>query len=514
MTVDLMSANVNTIERIMMRSFKIEYCTVVAYDKFGDCGVQIRDDPNGEFWNTCTVKVKAVKNDRVSGSGVSDNPIETLHYYCNVLQGYNQKWAGRPWTPRIGDLVAVLFIYNQMPLILGTVYSLAQDPVCRAPFDIKKYNAIDARYDDVNKWCQWEDPIWNDQLEVVEHFPGKHPICDKTFHRNRDQIYVTDCLEGNKSACKCCTYLDHVKRTGNQWEKIYSCDTDSKDCCHPYIPGCVEKAKRRHEWHEPSGSYFVFQNNPCGDLDFGKGLVRLGNATCECNQKAHINLDPRGTVDIHTKNEKATPYAAENEGTRMSVVSLDDATVDHSFEAIDFNVNSWIEILKTGTILLNSLDYASYIRLLGTNNQVEIYGTNYITEVAAISIQNQSPLIVEDCSTHQITGFCSHGGCSCSSSDKRLKTNIESLEYGLNEINQLNPISFKFKSASDDVTHLGFIAQDVQTVIPEVVQEQPDNMLGIRYDELIPILVNAIKELKDRIEFLETELKERNNLND
>ncbi len=513
MTVDLMSANVNTIERIMMRSFKIEYCTVVAYDKFGDCGVQIRDDPNGEFWNTCTVKVKAVKNDRVSGSGVSDNPMETLHYYCNVLQGYNQKWAGHPWTPRIGDLVAVLFVYNQMPLILGTVYSLAQDPVCRAPFNIRRLGdgeIKDARYDDITKWCQWEEPIWNDQLEVVSHLPGKHPICWKKFHRNRDQIYVTDCLEGNQSACQCCTYLDHVLRKGNQWEKIYSCDTDSKDCCHPYIPACVEKAKRRHEWHEPCGSYFVFQNNTC-DLDFGKGLIRLGNATCECNQKAHINLDPRGTVDIHTKNEKATGYAAENEGTRMSVVSLDDDTVDHSFEAIDFNVDSWIEILKTGNIVLNSLDDNSYINILGTSNKIEVYGTDQVLISANQDITNLSSVIYENCGSHVITGYCSHGGCSCSSSDKRLKTNIESLEYGLNEINQLNPVSFKFKSASDDVTHLGFVAQDIQEIIPEVVQEQPNTMLGIRYDELIPILVNAIKELNEKVESLESRLKMESN---
>lgn len=505
----------------MMRMFKIEYCTVVAYDKFGDCGVQDRDNPNGEFWNTCTIKVKAVKNDRTTSAGFSDNPINTLHYYCNVLQGYNQKWAGHPYTPRIGDIVAVLFVFNQMPLILGTVYNLAQDPVCRAPFDIKKPGAIDARYDDVTKWCQWSTPIWNDQLEVIEYKPGRYPICHKIFHKNRDQIRVTDCLQGDESACNKCTLLDHIVRAGNQWEKIYSgtkcgsCGgigkgTDSVDCCHPYIPVCgTELTERRHEWHEPCGSYMVYQNNG-SSLEYGKGLIRIGNAISECLQKAHINMGPRGTIDIHTYNQKATPYASENLGTRMSVVSLDDATVNHSFEAIDYNVNSWIEILKTGNIILNSLNSNSHIDILGIQNKVEIYGTDQVLISANQDITNLASTIYENCGNHIITGFCSHGGCSCASSDKRLKTNVIPLQYGLSAVSRIDPVSFNFTKDiknNIDTTHLGFIAQDVQRVIPEVVQEQSDGMLGIRYDELIPVLVNSIKELKDRVEFLESKLK-------
>jgi hypothetical protein len=73
----------------------------------------------------------------------------------------------------------------------------------------------------------------------------------------------------------------------------------------------------------------------------------------------------------------------------------------------------------------------------------------------------------------------------------------------------MNPISFNF-TKNIDTTHLGFIAQDIQQIVPEVVQEQPDGMLGIRYDEMIPILVNSIKELKDRVEYLENELQKKN----
>jgi hypothetical protein len=252
----------------------------------------------------------------------------------------------------------------------------------------------------------------------------------------------------------------------------------------------------------------VYQNNGCSE-DWGKGLVRIGNATCECDQKAHISMDPKGTVDIHTKNEKATAYKDENEGTRMSVVSLDDTTVDHSFEAIDYNILSWIEILKTGNIHLISKQYRSYIDILGTNEQINIMGTDRVDIEGQTVINNTAATINENCGTHAITGFCSHGGCSCSSSDKRLKININTLPYGLSEVMNMMPISFNFKN-NDYTNHLGFIAQDIQGVVPDVVQEQSDGMLGISYDELIPVLVNAIKELSQRVEHLEAKLLEHN----
>ncbi len=506
MSVDLMSANVNTIERIMERLIRIEYGTVVRNDtKKQIVGVQCRDDPESKYWNTVTVRFRNSKTRlerKPTPKKVTGTPDKVFHYYCTVLQRYTQKWAGEPYTPRIGDMVAVLFIHNQKPLVLGTINTDTQDSVCRAPFADKKWDKIDARYDYVKKWCQWTKPRFNDNEEVVEHYPGRHPICEKIFHRTRDQIRVTDCRQGDKDSCKECKLLDHICRCSNQWEKIYSCDTDSCDCQHPYLPKkCCSYTKRRHEWHEPCGSYFVYQNNPCCDLDFGKGLIRIGNATCETCQKAHINMNPRGTVDIHTFNEPQTTYADEHQGTRMSVVALDDNTVDHSFEAKDFDINSWIEILKEGSIdLVSTGTDNSRIYIKGPSDVVEIYGTANIKNYASNDI-------LESCATHTITGECVHGDCSCSKSDRRVKENITNVNDGLNKVDRLRSVSFNFIT-SPEKRHIGFVAQDVQEVIPEVVQEHSDGMLGIRYDELIPVLTKAIQELNEKVNILEYKLKE------
>jgi hypothetical protein len=85
-------------------------------------------------------------------------------------------------------------------------------------------------------------------------------------------------------------------------------------------------------------------------------------------------------------------------------------------------------------------------------------------------------------------------------SDKRLKENITPITYGLNEILQLNPVSFDWKNDNNKNKQFGFIAQEVQEVMPEAVIE--GEYLGLEKDAIYTALVNAIKELKSEIDEL------------
>lgn len=81
-------------------------------------------------------------------------------------------------------------------------------------------------------------------------------------------------------------------------------------------------------------------------------------------------------------------------------------------------------------------------------------------------------------------------------SDKRLKENIIYFDTGIDKINQLKPVRFDYINGSKD--QIGFIAQDVQSVIPEavIITDNNTGMLGLKTDFIIPYLVNAIQELK------------------
>jgi Chaperone of endosialidase len=92
-------------------------------------------------------------------------------------------------------------------------------------------------------------------------------------------------------------------------------------------------------------------------------------------------------------------------------------------------------------------------------------------------------------------------------SDIRLKTNIQPLNYGLKEISQLNPIAYNWIKEPDKNKKIGLLAQSVQQVVPEVVIGNADTeKLGMNYAELVAVLINSIKEEYKHLEELEKEL--------
>jgi hypothetical protein len=93
-------------------------------------------------------------------------------------------------------------------------------------------------------------------------------------------------------------------------------------------------------------------------------------------------------------------------------------------------------------------------------------------------------------------------------SDIRYKTNIQPLNYGLNEIRQLNPVTYNWITNPGKNKKIGLLAQSVQQLVPEVVVgNAATEKLGMNYSELIAVLINAIKEQYMRLEELQKKLE-------
>ena len=119
-------------------------------------------------------------------------------------------------------------------------------------------------------------------------------------------------------------------------------------------------------------------------------------------------------------------------------------------------------------------------------------------------------------------GTSDGGSQIASGSDRRLKQNINSLSDSLNIVNNLNPVSFNwadnFSESEKDKTLYGFVAQEVQDVFPDAVEdfsggadielngETIENPLTVRERFLIPVLVKALQEADDKIEALEARI--------
>ena len=87
-------------------------------------------------------------------------------------------------------------------------------------------------------------------------------------------------------------------------------------------------------------------------------------------------------------------------------------------------------------------------------------------------------------------------------SDIRLKNVIGGVTNALDTVNKLNAIRYTWKDERDDKEHIGFSAQDVLELVPEAVYGSEETEYGISYGKLVPVLVEAIKELTAEVEAL------------
>lgn len=83
-------------------------------------------------------------------------------------------------------------------------------------------------------------------------------------------------------------------------------------------------------------------------------------------------------------------------------------------------------------------------------------------------------------------------GAWTNASDARLKKNIVDIKYGLSDVLKAQPRSYQMNSLEGD--YIGFVAQELQTVIPEVVTGDPEKQLGVDYGSLVAVAFKAIQE--------------------
>ena len=97
-------------------------------------------------------------------------------------------------------------------------------------------------------------------------------------------------------------------------------------------------------------------------------------------------------------------------------------------------------------------------------------------------------------------GTLSSAGVWTDASDISIKKDVKDIEYGLDAVLKLKPRSYKMKE--DNLEQVGFIAQEVEEVIKELVSTDNRGMKGLSYGQLTAVLVKAIQELKAEIDEL------------
>jgi len=88
------------------------------------------------------------------------------------------------------------------------------------------------------------------------------------------------------------------------------------------------------------------------------------------------------------------------------------------------------------------------------------------------------------------------------SSDKRLKDNIVRIENPLEKVGKIGGYTFDWNDKQETYTgkDVGVIAQEIQEVLPELVTERDNGYLAVKYEKMVPLLIESIKELKQEID--------------
>lgn len=122
------------------------------------------------------------------------------------------------------------------------------------------------------------------------------------------------------------------------------------------------------------------------------------------------------------------------------------------------------------------------------------------------------------------------GDITAFASDQRLKENILKIESAIEKVCQLNGVTYNFNALASELAgydckkkQVGLLAHEVQNVLPEVVKSAPfdtdeegnsksgQHYLTLQYEKLVPLLVEAIKELNSKVVELKSELSKVNN---
>ena len=226
----------------------------------------------------------------------------------------------------------------------------------------------------------------------------------------------------------------------------------------------------------------------------------VGIATVAPSAKLHVSgnaiISGNAVIGATTTTNKF-----EVAGTAGQLFSVSDSFTGTIFSVNDVSGIPSIEVLDTGLVKIAQYNGAVTIgtgTVSSSTAELSVYGMLY-TSGAQGEIRASS----------EITAYFS--------SDSRLKENIKLIENPITIIDQIRGVTFDWtdehmaRRGGEDgyfvrKHDIGVIAQEVQAVLPELVGTREDGYLAVKYEKMVPLLIEAIKEQQKTIDSLVKDL--------
>jgi Chaperone of endosialidase len=256
------------------------------------------------------------------------------------------------------------------------------------------------------------------------------------------------------------------------------------------------------------------------------GNVAIGTTTFNATKPEKLLVDAGTTTSYNVISGKGSidnylQLNIQNNNSGNAASSDIVATADNGNESVNY-VNLGINSSGYSSSGITGGANNAYLYSTGNdfiignatdNKDLIFYTTTAGTGVERMRINNTGLIPGQDNtyslgnSTNRWTAVWAVNG-AIQTSDIRLKKNIHPLPYGLAEVMKLRPVGYNWIDVSNTSNKIGLIAQEVKKIIPEVVigDAQKEN-LGMNYAEMVPVLINAIKDLNNEINSLEKLIK-------
>ena len=226
------------------------------------------------------------------------------------------------------------------------------------------------------------------------------------------------------------------------------------------------------------------------------------------NNSAKVTIDGTGNVGIGTTPSTllhllaATPTIRLNSSVRSFDIASNVTDASGSFNIQDATAGaSRIYVNNAGNVGIGTTTVGAKLTVAGTGS---FSGILSLTSGTASTTNTTGALVVTGGAG--ISGALNVGGdiTAFATSDERLKDNKINITNALEKVNSVCGIAFDWNDKSEKTgSSYGVIAQEVEKILPHAVVTREDGFKAVKYDSLIPLLIEAIKELNSKVNQLE-----------
>jgi len=268
----------------------------------------------------------------------------------------------------------------------------------------------------------------------------------------------------------------------------------------------------------------ALQNNTDGDRNTAIGYRSLKSNTTGGYNTAIGELslfkNSSGVYNVAVGGKALFANTTGNQNVALGVSSLRGNSIGYENIAIGYkalsknttgayNTANGHSVLNNNTIGSKNTAFgykAGYSASTESGNVFIGYKAGYYAVASnKLFIENSdsdTPLIGGDFATDKVTinGDLIVAGTITELSDSRLKKDVKTLTNAIEKVNLLRGVSYEYKD--DNSSSIGLIAQEVEKVLPELVSENEQGYKGVQYQNIVAVLIEAIKAQDKQIQSL------------